>query len=110
MRCHEIATLFSAMRAGAGIACLPALVVEGLTDVMPIAPGIVGRFDVYLSAHRDLRDRARVRSAFDFITRLFGQRSAILNGASVARVFGGEIDRSTSDAPERQVSADGSDR
>lgn len=101
MQCNAIAPLVAAMQAGAGIACLPTVVVEGLPGIVPIAPGIVGRFDVYLATHRDLHDRARVRSAYDFITRLFAQRSAALNGAAVQRVFGGE---------EAAVSADGSGR
>ena len=113
LRCHEIATLLAAVKAGGGIACLPVLVAEGMPDLVAIEPGVVGRFDVFLATHRDLRDRARVRSAFDFITRLFGQRSAILNGASVVRLFGGAGELPSpkdADPSESPVSAGGSGR
>ena len=87
MQCDEIAPLVAAVRAGAGIACLPVVAVAGMAEMIPIAPGIVGRLNIFLATHRDLRERARVRSAFDFITRLFAQRSAVLTGAAVATLF-----------------------
>jgi hypothetical protein len=107
---NEIAPLVAAMRAGAGIACLPAVAVEDLAEVEPVAPGIVGRMDLFLATHRDLRERARVRSAFDFLTRLFAQKSAALNGASVARLFGGAVEGGQgARPPEPGLTWDGSD-
>ena len=79
-RCNEVVPLLRAVRAGAGIACLPVIAAHGDEALAAVPPGIVGRCDVYLATHRDLRGRARVRAVFDFIVRLFGQKAALLSG------------------------------
>jgi DNA-binding transcriptional LysR family regulator len=88
MRSNEILPLLAAARAGAGIACLPAIAALGEPDLVPVAPGIIGRPDIFLITHRDLRRRARVRVVFDFIVRLCIEQGAALAGTAVAAAFG----------------------
>jgi DNA-binding transcriptional LysR family regulator len=83
LRSNEILPLLAAARAGAGIAYLPAIAAFDEPDLMPVAPGIIGRPDIFLITHRELRRRARVRVAFDFIVRLCTERAPALQGASV---------------------------
>lgn len=89
MRSNEILPLLAAARAGAGITCLPAIAAFGEPDLVPVAPGIIGRPDIFLVTHRDLRRRARVRVAFDFIVRLCIEQAAALAGTTVAAAFAG---------------------
>ena len=98
MRSNEILPLLAAARAGAGIACLPAIAAFGEPDLVPVAPGIIGRPDIFLITHRDLRRRARVRIAFDFIVRLCTEQAAALAGTAVATAFARH-------QPEQPVSA-----
>ncbi len=82
MHSSAIEPLVAAARAGAGIACLPAVIVRQAA-LVPIAPGIVGRCDMFLATHRDLRSRARVRTVFDFVVRVLGNNAAELSGAGI---------------------------
>jgi DNA-binding transcriptional LysR family regulator len=91
VRASEIEPILAAARGGAGIACLPAVVV-GDSGLVPIAPGIVGRCDMYLATHRDLRARARVRTVYDFIVRLLGNHAAELGGADIPAALDGRVD------------------
>ena len=92
LRSDEVGPLVAAVQAGAGIACLPVVAACGTAGIRPVPPGIVGRFDIFLATHRDLRDRARVRAVFNFVTRLFAQRAAILNGAAFERFLAADLD------------------
>jgi DNA-binding transcriptional LysR family regulator len=86
MRANEIEPIAAAARAGAGIACLPAILATEDSGLVPVAPGVVGRCDMYLATHRDLRTRARVRTVYDFVVRLLGNSAAELGGAGVPAV------------------------
>ena len=86
LRSNEVAPLLTAAREGLGIACLP-VVTAVSADLEMIAPGIIGRGDLYLATHRDLRKRARVRSVFDFVVRTCTQRAADMNGGEAGSVF-----------------------
>src|SRR5207248_1396881 len=77
----------AAARAGAGIAYLPTIAAFGEPDLVPLAPGIIGKPEIFLITHRDLRRRARVRVAFDFIVRLCTEQAAALAGRAVAEAF-----------------------
>ena len=87
MRSNEILPLVAAARAGAGIAYLPSIAAFGEPDLVPIAPGIIGKPEIFLITHRDLRRRARVRVAYDFIVRLCTEQAAALAGRTVAEAF-----------------------
>jgi DNA-binding transcriptional LysR family regulator len=91
LRSDDVSSLAAGLCSGAGIACIPAIAVDGLAGIVPVPPGIVGRFDIYLATHRDLRERARVRSVYDFVVRLFSQRAASLSGDRIARSLGSVI-------------------
>ena len=92
MRASEIGPILAAARGGAGIACLPAIAVGPDSGLVPIAPGIVGRCDMYLATHRDLRTRARVRTVYDFVVRLMGNNAAELGGAGIPAVLDGRVE------------------
>jgi DNA-binding transcriptional LysR family regulator len=83
MRASDLAPLLAAARAGAGIACLPAIAVTAGSGLVAVPPGVVGRCDIFLATHRDLRTRARVRTVFDFVVRLIGNNAADLSGAGI---------------------------
>ena len=87
MRSNEILPLLAAARAGAGIAYLPAIAAFGEPDLVPVPPGIIGTPEIFLITHRDLRRRARVRVAFDFIVRLCTEQAAALAGTAVAEAL-----------------------
>jgi DNA-binding transcriptional LysR family regulator len=82
MRASEVGPVIAAARAGAGIACIPANALTDDTGLVPVSPGVVGRCDIFLATHRDLRKRARVRTVFDFIVRLLGQHATGLSGGA----------------------------
>ncbi len=84
LRSNEVGPLVAAASAGAGIACIPAVAALGVTDLMTLPPGVVGRADIFLATHRDLRERARVKTAFDFLVRLFTQRAGDISGTAIA--------------------------
>jgi DNA-binding transcriptional LysR family regulator len=88
LRSNEILPLLAATRAGLGIGCLPNIAAHGEAELVPVAPGIVGRPEIFLVTHRDLRRRTRVRVVFDFIVRLCAENGAALSGNTVAEVFG----------------------
>lgn len=81
LRCNEVAPLHAALKASLGIGCLPVIAAAGDGDLVMVEPGIVGRGDIYLATHRDLRKRSKVRSVIDFVTREFARRASDLNGA-----------------------------
>ena len=87
MRSNEILPLVAATKAGLGIGYLPAIAAHGDPDLVPIAPGIVGKPDIFLITHRDLRRRARVRAVFDFIVRLCAEQAAALSGKAIGEKF-----------------------
>ena len=80
MRSTDVEPVLAAARAGAGIACLPAIAITEDSGLVPVAPGVVGRCDMFLATHRDLRERARVRTVFDFVVLLMGHEAAALGG------------------------------
>lgn len=88
MRSNEILPLLAASRAGLGIGFLPNIAAHGEVELVPVAPGIVGRPEIFLVTHRDLRRRTRVRVVFDFIVRLCAENGAALAGNAVAEAFG----------------------
>jgi DNA-binding transcriptional LysR family regulator len=92
MRSNEILPLLAAARAGAGIACLPAIAAFGEDELIPVAPGIIGKPEIFLITHRDLRNRARVRVVFDFIVRLCTEQAGALAGRAVADALGSRPD------------------
>jgi DNA-binding transcriptional LysR family regulator len=83
MRSTEVAPLVASAKAGAGIACVPVLAASEIGDLVLVPPGVIGRCDMYLATHRDLRSRARVRSAYDFIVRILGHHAAGLSGGDI---------------------------
>jgi DNA-binding transcriptional LysR family regulator len=87
MRSNEILPVVAATKAGLGIGIMPAVMAHGEPDLVPVAPGIVGRPEIFLMTHRDLRRRARVRVVFDFIVRTCTERAAALSGRAVAEAF-----------------------
>jgi DNA-binding transcriptional LysR family regulator len=89
MRSNEILPLLAAARVGAGIAYLPAIAAFAEPDLVPVPPGIIGKPEIFLITHRDLRRRARVRVAFDFIVRLCTEQAAALAGTAVAEALAG---------------------
>jgi DNA-binding transcriptional LysR family regulator len=89
LRSNEILPLVAAARAGLGVACLPAVAAHGEPDLVPVAPGIVGRPEIFLITHSDLRHRARVRAVFDFIARICTENAAVLSGKAIADAFVG---------------------
>jgi len=91
MRSNEILPLLAAARSGAGIAYLPAIAAHGEPDLVALAPGIIGRPEIFLITHRDLRSRARVRVVFDFIVRLCTESAAALSGKAIAEIFGDRL-------------------
>lgn len=88
LRSNEILPLVAAARSGAGIAMLPAITAARDAELEPVAPGIIGKPEIFLITHRELRRRARVRVVFDFIVRLCIERAADLVGTAVAERFG----------------------
>jgi DNA-binding transcriptional LysR family regulator len=90
MRSNEILPLLAAARSGLGIAYLPAVVAHDEPELVAVAPGIVGRPDIFLITHADLRTRARVRAVFDFIVRICTENAAALSGKAVAEQFAGD--------------------
>jgi DNA-binding transcriptional LysR family regulator len=87
MRSNEIIPLVAATSAGAGIGYLPVIAAHG-EPVVPLAPGLIGRPEIFLITHRDLRGRARVRATYDFIVRLCTERAADLAGTAVTALHG----------------------
>ena len=87
LRSNEVAPLLAAARQGIGIVCMPVVAAFGDATLEMLEPGVVGRGDIYLATHRDLRKRARVRSVFDFVTKTCTLRAAHLNGGEAGRVF-----------------------
>ena len=87
MRSNEILPLLAAARAGAGIAYLPVIAAFGEPDLVAIPPGIIGAPEIFLITHRDLRRRARVRVAFDFIVRLCTEQASALAGTAIAEAL-----------------------
>ena len=85
---NEILPLLHAVKSGAGIGCLPAIAAEDDPDLMPLPPGIIGKPEIFLITHRDLRGRARVRVVFDFIVRLCAERAPELAGVAIAERLG----------------------
>jgi DNA-binding transcriptional LysR family regulator len=83
MRSNEILPLLAAARAGAGIACLPAIAAWGEPELVAVPPGVIGSPEIFLMTHRDLRNRARVKVVYDFIVRLCTERAADLAGKTV---------------------------
>jgi len=90
LRSDEPGPLAVAAAAGTGIACVPAIAALTAPGLVALAPGIVGRADIYLATHRDLRSRARVKSVFDMLARVFTQRAADLSGVALAGQPAGE--------------------
>lgn len=87
LRSDEPGPLVAAAAAGAGIACVPVVAAIAAPNLHALSPGIVGRAEIYLATHRDLRTRARVKSVFDLLARLFTQRAADLTGALITERF-----------------------
>ena len=87
LRCNEVAPLLAAAKQGLGIACLPVVAAIDEPSLQMIEPGVVGRGDIYLATHRDLRKRTRVRSVFDFVAKTCALRAGDLNGGEPGRVF-----------------------
>lgn len=83
LKSDEPGPLVAAAVAGTGIACVPVIAALASPTLRVLAPGIVGRADIFLATHRDLRSRARVKSVFDMLARVFTRRAADLNGASL---------------------------
>lgn len=89
MRCNELGPIRTAIRAGLGIGCMPAVLAAGERDFIAVPPGIVGRPEIYLITHRDLRGRGDVRAVFEFIAGLCQKHAATLSGAWIAANKGG---------------------
>lgn len=84
MRGNEIFPSLAAAKAGLGVAFIPCIAAHGEPDLLPVPPGIVGRPDIFLVTHRDLRRRARVRVVFDFIVRLCSEHAGALIGSGIS--------------------------
>lgn len=81
MRCNELGPIRTAIRAGLGIGCMPVVLAAGEPGFVAVPPGIVGRPEIYLITHRDLRGRGEVRAVYDFIAGLCHKHAASLSGA-----------------------------
>jgi DNA-binding transcriptional LysR family regulator len=88
MRSNEILPLLASTKSGLGIGCIPAVAAHGDPELVPVPPGIVGKPEIFLITHRDLRRKARVRVVFDFIVRLCSEQAGALSGRAVAESFG----------------------
>ncbi len=89
MRCNELGPIRTAIRAGLGIGCMPVALAAGEPDFIAIPPGIVGRPEIYLITHRDLRGRGNVRAVHEFIAGLCQKHAATLSGAWIEARGGG---------------------
>jgi DNA-binding transcriptional LysR family regulator len=72
-----------AAEAGAGIAVLPCLLGDASKVLRRLGrPGDILHQDLWLLVHRELREVARIRVVFDFVTALAAESSARLEGST----------------------------
>ncbi|MGB0694554.1 MAG: LysR family transcriptional regulator [Rhodospirillaceae bacterium] len=87
---NDLSTHMAALRAGLGLAVLPAICAArdpALTPVLKPQDGL--RRDLYVVVHEELRHSARIRAVIDFLSEAVKQAAPLLSGKEKAPPDGG---------------------
>lgn len=77
----SILTVASAIRAGLGIGMLSCYVGDADPTLRRLAPGVVGKSDLYLVFHADLRGNLRVRAVTEYLAEIVERDRDVLDGS-----------------------------
>lgn len=81
LRTNNRSAQLAAVRAGLGLACLPCVLADGVTDVVRVTgPGEGPEREIWLGVHADLRHMPRVRAVIEALEEAFAEARPRLAG------------------------------
>lgn len=85
LTCNSLLSLAAAVVAGLGLSPLPCVFGDREPELERALPGVIGRHDLWLVVHPDVRSSARVRAVMDYLTELVLAETPLLSGNLRAR-------------------------
>ena len=80
LTCNSLLSLAAAVVAGLGLSPLPCVFGDREPELERALPGVIGRHDLWLVVHPDVRSSARVRAIMDYLTELVLAETPLLSG------------------------------